>query len=66
MEDLDGDENSVRNSRGEKWKRDIVQFIEFNKFKKKYLIIGTDFAEEVLKEIPRQINEYYERCGKFY
>jgi len=67
MENLDGDENSLFDSRGEKRKRDIVQFIQFNKFKKnESLNIGTDFAEEVLKEIPRQMYEYYERCGKFY
>ena len=67
MENLDGDENSLTDSRGEKRKRDIVQFIQFNKFKKnESLYIGTDFAEEVLKEIPRQIDEYYKLCGKFY
>ena len=67
MENLDGDEDPLINSRGEKRKRDIVQFIEFNNFKKNNSInIGTDFAEEVLKEIPRQIDEYYNLCGRFY
>ena len=67
MENLDGDEDPLTNSRGEKRKRDIVQFIEFNNFKKNNSInIGTDFAEEVLKEIPRQIDEYYNLCGRFY
>ena len=67
MENLDGDENPLTNSRGEKRKRDIVQFIEFNNFKRSNSIYnGTDFAEEVLKEIPRQIDEYYNFCGKFY
>ena len=26
----------------------------------------TDLTEEVLKEIPTQVEEYYEKCGKFY
>ena len=67
MENLDGDENPLTDSRGRVRKRDIVQFIEFNKFKTNgFLNIGIDFAEEVLKEIPRQIDEYYKFCGKFY
>ena len=64
METLDDDSNPFINPRK---KRDIVQFIEFNNFKKHdSLIKGTDFVEEVLKEIQRQIEEYYEYCGKFY
>ena len=67
MENLDGDENPLTDSRGRVRKRDIVQFIEFNKFKTNGPPnIGIDFAEEVLKEIPRQIDEYYKFCGKFY
>ena len=67
METFDGDEIPLRNSKGELRKRDIVQFIKFNNFKKNNAInIGTDFAEEVLKEIPRQIDEYYSEVGKMY
>ena len=67
MEKLDGDEIPLRNSKGEMRKRDIVQFIKFNKFKQNNAInIGTDLAEEVLKEIPTQIEEYYNNVGKFY
>ena len=67
MESLDGDEAPLTNSQGVKRKRDIVQFIKFNKFKNNNAInSGTDFAEEVLKEIPRQIEEYYNNIGKFY
>ena len=67
MEDLDADENPLTDPRGQIRKRDIVQFIEFNKFKKNNSYMnGSDFAEEVLKEIPRQIDEYYSLCGKFY
>ena len=64
---LDGDEKPVKNSRGEPWKRDIVQFVEFEKFKKKNLVhYGTDLTEEVLKEIPTQVETYYKMVGKFY
>ena len=62
-----GDEIPLKNSKGEMRKRDIVQFIKFNNFKKNNAInFGTDFAEEVLKEIPTQIEEYYNNVGKFY
>ena len=67
MEILDGDENPLTNSSGEKRKRDIVQFVEFNKYKNKDLDnCGPHLAEEVLKEIPRQVEEYYQFCGEFY
>ena len=67
MEQLDGDEIPLTNSKGEQRKRDIVQFLRFNNFKKNNAIdFGTDFAEEVLKEIPTQIEEYYNNVGKLY
>ena len=67
MDKLDGDEVPLVNSQGVKRKRDIVQFIRFNNFKKNNAInIGNDFAQEVLKEIPTQIEEYYNEVGKFY
>ena len=67
MKQLDGDEFPLTNSKGEKRKRDIVQFIRFNDFKNNNAISrGTDFAEEVLKEIPTQIEEYYSNVGRFY
>ena len=67
METLDGDKFPLRNSRGELRKRDIVQFVQFEDFKKNNAIdYGTDLTEEVLKEIPTQVEEYYEKCGKFY
>ena len=60
MHDLDGDEVPLTNSSGEIRKRDIAQFVEFKKFKEKDKInSGTELAEEVLKEIPRQVEEYY-------
>ena len=67
MDILDGDKIPLINSYGEIRKRDIVQFVEFNKYKDENGINnGDDLAEEVLKEIPRQIEEYYHFCGKFY
>ena len=67
MDMLDGDSEPVVNSKGEPWKRDIVQFVEFEKFKKNNAInYGTDLTEEVLKEIPKQVEEYYQKVGQFY
>ena len=67
MEFLDGDITPLVNSFGEIRKRDIVQFVKFNTFKEKNAIDDSkELAEEVLKEIPRQIEEYYKFCGKFY
>ncbi len=61
------DKKLVINSFGEISKRDIVQFVEFKKFQdEKGVRNGDELAEEVLKEIPRQIEEYYQFCGKFY
>jgi len=68
MEVLDGDIIPLVNRYGEIRKRDIVQFVKFNDFKEKNAIEDDDkeLAEEVLKEVPRQIEEYYKFCGKFY
>ena len=67
MELLDGDKIPLVNSYGELRKRDIVQFVKFNTFKEKNALNDNkELAEEVLKEIPRQIEEYYKFCGKFY
>ena len=67
MDILDGDKYPLKNSRGELRKRDIVQFVKFEDFKVNNAIdSGTDLTEEVLKEIPTQVEEYYEKCGKFY
>ena len=67
MDQLDGDKIPLENTKGEVWKRDIVQFVEFEKFKKGNEIEDvTSLTEEVLKEIPTQVEEYFEKCGKFY
>lgn len=55
MIELDGDENPLISSSGVKRMRDIIQFVPFNKYK----YDQNKLAEEVLKEIPRQIIEYY-------
>ena len=47
MEELDGDEGKLRNSRGVECARDIVQFVEFNQCMR----MG-NLAEQVLKEVP--------------
>ena len=65
MEILDGDEKPLTNSSGEKRKRDIVQFVEFNKFKDK-MNCGLELDQAICKEIPRQIEEYYLFFGKIY
>ena len=65
MEILDGDEKPLTNSFGEKRKRDIVQFVRFNKFKDK-INCGSELDQVVFKEIPRQVEEYYQFFGKIY
>ena len=66
MKPLPGDEIGCVNSRGEPWKRDIVQFVEFEEFKKFNAVhYGTDLTEEVLEEIPKQVETYYRMVGKF-
>ena len=68
MKILDGDDKPLINSFGKIRKRDIVQFVKFNDFIDKNGIKddGTELAAEVLKEIPRQIEEYYHYGGEFY
>ena len=83
MEYLDGDKVLLVDSKGNIRKRDIVQFVEFNKFKNKNdsnelkdssdgkeinkikANCENELAEEVLKEIPRQLEDYYLYCGRF-
>ena len=52
---LDGDKNPITSSKGVVRKRDLVQFVKFNKFKNN----PTKLAEEVLEEVPKQVIEYY-------
>ena len=57
---LDSDDKDLVSSRGEKAVRDIVQFVEFNKY-------GGDLiklSQQVLEEVPRQVESYYNIIGK--
>jgi len=56
---LGGESNAFNSSNGIKRERDIVQFVEFSKFENN----GDLLAEKVLKEIPKQIEEYYRLHG---
>eukprot|EP01080_Neovahlkampfia_damariscottae_P005671 gene5671-9492_t len=51
---LDGNETKLSNSDAKKVTRDIVQFVSFNKYKRN----AQKLAEEVLGEIPHQIEQY--------
>ena len=56
MNELDGDDEALVSSSGEKWERDIVQFVPYDKFKNNPKLL----AEQVLEEVPTQVVEYYE------
>lgn len=51
MEELDSDGGLLRDNHGRAAKRDIVQFVEFNKLMQS----PSALAEEVLKEVPDQV-----------
>ena len=55
MIELDGDDKPLTNSSGIKRKRDLVQFVPYNKFKYNPSLL----AEQVLEEVPRQMIEFY-------
>lgn len=57
MEVLDADKNKLSQN-GRSAKRDIVQFVPYDKFKSQGM---TALAEEVLKEIPYQIESYFKQ-----
>ena len=57
MEELDGDGGRLRNQR-EVAERDIVQFVRFN-----HAIRRGDLAEQVLKEVPKQLVSHMENHG---
>jgi hypothetical protein len=60
MERLDGDDMPLTNSEGKGCQRDIVQFVPF----KKYEGNMNKLSEEVLRELPEQIEKFY-TCSKF-
>ena len=59
MEMLDADNEDLFSSNGERMIRDIVQFIPISKYLGKFEII----KEEVLKEIPKQVERFYSLNG---
>ena len=64
---LDGDVEPLTDNNGRVTKRDLVQFVEYEKFKNGfYSGNNNELSEEVLKEIPKQIEEYYSIFGKFF
>lgn len=55
MERLDGDDEALVSSRGERAARDIVQFVEYAKCRND----GDLLAKETLAEVPEQIVQYF-------
>jgi hypothetical protein len=55
MHELDDDNCQLVDSRGRHSRRDLVQFVEFNKFNND----GVNLAKEVLIELPKQLTEYF-------
>ena len=60
MEKLDGDDMPLADSKGRAVARDIVQFVPFNKYEKNTQLL----AEEVLKELPGQVEQFYLQTQK--
>ena len=60
MNVLDGDEVPLISSKNQKCARDIVQFVEFNKFNNDPILL----AEKVLEEGPGQLEAYYKMIEK--
>lgn len=56
MARLDGDQKELCNKKGEKCARDIIQFVNFRKYKSEMAV----FAKEALMEIPTQLMKYME------
>jgi hypothetical protein len=61
MIELDGDKIPIKNKKGVQIERDIVQFVRFNDFKNNSI----NLSEEVLKEVPDQVEQYYRRYLNF-
>ena len=60
MDILDADEKPLKSRKKEIMKRDIVQFVPFNKFKN---CSSERLENEVLAEVPRQVHEYCSTHG---
>ena len=61
MDVLDGDGKVLRNSRGQPAARDIVQFVPFKKFQS---MGPAELSAEVLRELPKQVTDFFSRVGK--
>mmetsp|Transcript_13127 Transcript_13127/g.24586 ORF Transcript_13127/g.24586 Transcript_13127/m.24586 type:complete len:93 (+) Transcript_13127:105-383(+) len=59
MENLDADGQGLKNSRGQKAARDIVQFVPFRKFDGNAMLL----AKEVLAEVPKQLTGFMKSKG---
>ena len=59
MDELDADDNPLVSKEGITMKRDIVQFVPFNKFKDNMQRL----EKEVLAEVPNQIHQYCSSHG---
>jgi hypothetical protein len=54
MKELDSDGGYLQDSEGNTASRDLVQFVEFNKYKDDLTLLH----EDVLREVPKQFMEY--------
>ena len=59
MNILDGDDAKLKDSKGNVAVRDIVQFVKFND----YAASEYGLAEAVLREVPGQVDKYYNMVG---
>ena len=60
LADKENDEKPLKSRKKEIMKRDIVQFVPFNKFKN---CSSERLENEVLAEVPRQVHEYCSTHG---
>jgi hypothetical protein len=61
MIELDGDKVAIKNKKGEKCERDIVQFVRYNNYRSNSIKL----SEEVLQEVPIQVEQYYRLYKNF-
>lgn len=59
MEELDSDGGRLRDNWNNIASRDLVQFVEFNKYKSDLSFL----SEDVLREVPKQFVEYMLNSG---
>lgn len=59
MEELDGDDFPLTNYNNKMTSRDIVQFVPYSKYSNDRVLLG----QEILKEIPQQVESYYHFNG---